>query len=242
MHDAAWKIGELARLTGLSVRALRYYEEIGLLRASGRTEGNHRLYGTADLARLQQILSLRQLGFALEDVQACLDDPAYAIGPLVAMHVARLEAEIALKQRAHQRLTALRAQLEAEGAVPVSHILASLEASAMLDRYLTPEQVKKVHDSHSPSEDGRRERLRDAWHAIFAEAQRLIDAGADPASAPAQALAASWRALVHESTNGDAAMAANVARMYEERPETRARVGMSDAVWAYASEALAAEG
>lgn len=240
MQDPAWKIGEVARLTGLSIRALRYYEEIGLLRASGRTEGNQRLYGEADLARLQRILSLRQLGFALEDVQACLDRPEYAIGPLIALHLERLEAEIALKRQVHLRLSKLSAHLAADGSVPVSQILESLEASAMLEKYLTPDQVKVVHDSHAPSDDGRRERIRGQWQALFAAVQGHIDAGLDPTSGPAQETARAWRALVHESTNGDVDMAANVARMYEERPETRARVGMSDAVWAYASKALAA--
>ena len=69
------KVGELAKRTGLSVRALHYYDEIGLLQPSEVTESGHRLYGEAELVRLQQIKSLRQLGFSLDEIRACLDTP-----------------------------------------------------------------------------------------------------------------------------------------------------------------------
>ncbi|MEM9451812.1 MAG: MerR family DNA-binding transcriptional regulator [Cyanobacteria bacterium P01_E01_bin.6] len=54
------QIGELSKQTGLSIRTLRYYDEIGLLVLSHRTEADYRLYSEADIIRLQQILSLRQ--------------------------------------------------------------------------------------------------------------------------------------------------------------------------------------
>ena len=56
----AMKIGELAKQTGLSIRTLHYYDEIGLLCPSHRYDIGHRLYSDEDIIRLQQILSLRQ--------------------------------------------------------------------------------------------------------------------------------------------------------------------------------------
>ena len=64
-RPAAWKVGELAARTGLSVRTLHYYDEVGLLPPSCRTDGGHRLYTAGDVVRLQQIRSLRALGFTL---------------------------------------------------------------------------------------------------------------------------------------------------------------------------------
>ena len=63
-----WKTGELAKLTGLTIRTLRYYDQIGLFSPSGRTEAGYRLYTESDLARLQQILSLKELGLSLEQI------------------------------------------------------------------------------------------------------------------------------------------------------------------------------
>ncbi len=82
------QIGELAKQTGLSIRTLRYYDEIGLLVPSHRTEADYRLYSEADIARLQQILSLRQLGFALKEICDCLENPKFSL-PHVSIFIWR---------------------------------------------------------------------------------------------------------------------------------------------------------
>ncbi|MCE7483571.1 MerR family transcriptional regulator [Microbacterium profundi] len=66
--DATMHIGELAERTGLSLRTIRHYDEIGLLKPSGRTEGGFRLYTQPDLERLLLIRRMKPLGFALEDM------------------------------------------------------------------------------------------------------------------------------------------------------------------------------
>ncbi len=78
MRFEALKVGELAKRTGLTVRTLHHYDEIGLLKPSLKTESGHRLYTGRDVARLQQVLSLRQLGFSLEQVRDCLDRPGFS--------------------------------------------------------------------------------------------------------------------------------------------------------------------
>src|SRR6202007_1246530 len=90
----ALKVGELARRTGLTVRTLHHYDEIGLLRPSLHTDSGHRLYTGADIARLQQVLSLRQLGFSLEEVRDCLDRPDFSPLEGLRLHVARLRGQI----------------------------------------------------------------------------------------------------------------------------------------------------
>jgi DNA-binding transcriptional MerR regulator len=68
-----WRIGEVAKLTGTTTRALRYWEEIGLLRPSCRTGSGERLYAPADVARVTRIRNLQELlGFSLDEVQAVL--------------------------------------------------------------------------------------------------------------------------------------------------------------------------
>lgn len=71
IHDGRMKIGELARKTGKSVRALRHYEELGLLRA-GRSDGGFRLYGPDELARVYWISKLQDMGFSLSQVQGLI--------------------------------------------------------------------------------------------------------------------------------------------------------------------------
>lgn len=68
MTDTTMQIGELAERTGLSLRTIRHYDDIGLLKPSGRSEGGFRLYTQPDLERLLLIRRMKPLGFSLEDM------------------------------------------------------------------------------------------------------------------------------------------------------------------------------
>src|SRR5579871_1605575 len=98
MRFEALKVGELARRTGLTVRTLHHYDAIGLLKPSLHTESGHRLYTAADVARLQQVLSLRQLGFSLEQARDCLDRPGFAPLEVIRLHVERLREQVRLQR------------------------------------------------------------------------------------------------------------------------------------------------
>ena len=69
-------IGDCAKQSGVSIRTLHYYEEIGLLVPERRANG-YRVYGPEDLLRLQQILIQKSMGFALETIRAGLDAPDF---------------------------------------------------------------------------------------------------------------------------------------------------------------------
>jgi DNA-binding transcriptional MerR regulator len=71
-----YSVGAVARLTGVTVRTLHHYDEIGLLSPGERTAAGYRQYSDADLERLQQILGYRELGFPLEEIATILADPA----------------------------------------------------------------------------------------------------------------------------------------------------------------------
>ena len=68
-------VKEVSEKTGVSVRTLHYYDEIGLLRPEGITEAGYRLYSHENLKRLQEILLLRELEFPLKAIARMLDDP-----------------------------------------------------------------------------------------------------------------------------------------------------------------------
>lgn len=72
-----YAIGELARLSGVSIRTLHHYDAIGLLKPALVGENGYRFYGRAELMRLQQILLHRELGLSLADIAAVLDDPGF---------------------------------------------------------------------------------------------------------------------------------------------------------------------
>src|SRR4051812_29152036 len=72
-----YKIGHVARVARVSVRALHHYDEIGLIKPSGRSGSGYRLYTDLDLERLQQVLFFRELGFPLEEILRLLADPSF---------------------------------------------------------------------------------------------------------------------------------------------------------------------
>jgi len=66
-------IGELAERTGLSLRTIRHYDEVGLLPATGRTEGGFRVYAENDVERLTLIKQMKPLGFSLDEMAEILN-------------------------------------------------------------------------------------------------------------------------------------------------------------------------
>ena len=68
-----YRIGELAKRTGVSVRTLHHYDRMGLVQPSARSEAGYRLYAPEDLLRLQQVLTLRYFGFKLDEIHTMLE-------------------------------------------------------------------------------------------------------------------------------------------------------------------------
>lgn len=85
-----YTVKQLADLAGVTPRALRYYDRIGLLRPGRTTQAGYRLYGTEQVDRLQQILFYRELGFPLEEVARLLDQPDFDAQAALQSHLAEL--------------------------------------------------------------------------------------------------------------------------------------------------------
>jgi DNA-binding transcriptional MerR regulator len=106
-----YTVGQVAALSGVTVRTLHHYDEIGLLRPSGRSAAGYRQYGQADLDRLQQVLSYRELGFALDDIVTVLDDPDVDRSD----HLRRQHRLVTERvERLHRMLAHLEKAMEAE--------------------------------------------------------------------------------------------------------------------------------
>jgi MerR family transcriptional regulator, thiopeptide resistance regulator len=93
-----WKVGDLAQLTGLTVRTLRFYDQIGLFSPSAYSDSGHRLYTEADLSRLQQILSLKGLGLSLDEVKSVVKGEHFSALDIVSWQIARLKENIRIEQ------------------------------------------------------------------------------------------------------------------------------------------------
>src|SRR4051812_20784011 len=117
MRLPPWKVGELARRTGISIGTLHYYDKIRLLSPPGPTPSGHRLYTVSDVARLQQIVSLRALGFPLDVIRDWLDRPDFSAQRVIAMHVAHLREQAARHERLCVRLEEIATRLGSSGEI-----------------------------------------------------------------------------------------------------------------------------
>jgi DNA-binding transcriptional MerR regulator len=127
------KVGELAAATGLTVRTLHHYEEIGLLVASGRTEAGHRVYDDADVERLYRICLLKRLGLPLGEISHALDDPAWDTRAALRAHLAEVERRLEVGTRLRGRLARLASSMAPSEDPPTHDLLALLEEMTMLD-------------------------------------------------------------------------------------------------------------
>src|SRR5436190_976184 len=100
------RIGELAAATGLSVRALRHYDDIGLLTPS-RSEAGQRLYTEADVRRLYRVVALRQLGVPLPEIAACLERDELDPRDVVRRQLAQIDRQVRLGEILRTRLAIL---------------------------------------------------------------------------------------------------------------------------------------
>jgi DNA-binding transcriptional MerR regulator len=193
----AFTVGDLARLTGVTVRALHHYDEIGLVRPSQRTAAGYRLYTDADVLRLQQVLLFRELGLPLDEIAGAID---------------ATESREDLLRQHKGVLLAKRARLDA--------MLAALDAALVATEKgqpMQPDDVKQLFDGFDPAEyeDEATERWGDTdaykesarrtksygkaeWSTIQAESAAIYQAIADHMKAGTPITDASVQALVDE--------------------------------------------
>jgi MerR family transcriptional regulator, thiopeptide resistance regulator len=216
----AWKVGELARRTGLSVRALRYYDEIGLLSPSRRTEGGHRLYTAEDVVRLQRIKSLRALGLSLREIGEYLDGADVPPGRLIELHLARLRERIELQRRLCDRLEQVASRLRSGEEISserfVETVMEVIEMSERLDKYYSPEQLEYLEARRREVGEERIRESQAEWAELMENVRAEMEAGTDPSNERVQALAARWMALVEEFTGGDPGIERSLGNMWRQ--------------------------
>jgi MerR family transcriptional regulator, thiopeptide resistance regulator len=245
LRPVAWKVGELAGRTGLSVRTLHYYDEIGLLSPSRRTEGGHRLYTTADIVRLQEIKSLQQLGFSLKEIRDCLDRPDFPLERVIQLHLSRLRERIELQRRLYallERVTAwLRSGEDVSSGDFVKTVVEVIEMSERLDRYYTPEQLEYLEERRREVGEERIRQAEAEWARLIDRVRAEMEAGTDPSNERVQALARRSMELLQEFTGGDPGIERSLSNMWRQEEnihgfDTREMREMM----AYVSEAMAA--
>lgn len=236
------KVGQLAARTGLTVRTLHHYDDIGLLRPSRRTPSGHRLYGLEEVRRLQQITALRQLGLSLDEIRSCLDREDYTLDRVLALQVQRLQGEMERQARLIRLLRDLQDRLERGEAVSVEDVAEVIEATVHIERYYTPDQLERLgRRAEALGPEGLEEGQR-AWAELFDDLEKARREGVSPRDPRVQALAGRGAGLIKAFTGGDPGIRASLERMYREGGGQKVMhghgMGVSPEVMSYFQEAM----
>ena len=216
------KIGDLAKQTGLSIRTLHYYDEIGLLSPSHRTDVGYRLYSNQDIIRLQQIVSLRQLGFSLKEIHECLKDPDLSLQQTIDLHRDRVKEQMSLSRTLLKRLDVISTELQTTQSVAVDKLIQVMETVSMSkQQYLTPEQQEVV--------DARFRQVEVEWQEILTQARTEMNKGTDLNSLSTKELGRRWQAIITLLTGGDEQIYKSLVRMYQHEAVETASYGAMDA-------------
>lgn len=181
-------VHEVSRLTGVSIRALQYYDEIGLLPPTQYTEAKYRLYDGAALERLQQILLFRELEFPLKEIKRILENPAFDRSKALEQQIELLT----LKREHIDNLIRMARTIKLTGGITMDFEafdkkkLEEYAAQARKSWGATPE-YKEFEQKNSGKTLAEMKRTGDGLMALIAEFGALKEG--DPAAPEAQALA-----------------------------------------------------
>jgi DNA-binding transcriptional MerR regulator len=226
MDERRYRVGEFATLTGVSIRALHHYDQLGLLRPAEHSEAGYRLYSERDLLRLQQILTLRYLGFALKQIGQLLDRPNFDLVASLCVQQVALRQRIGELQHIEAVLRELLRRRLASGQWEwelVAQASADVQASLQqkgdnVSEYYSAEQMKqaleKVGEQVSAAEV---QQTEEDWTALVRDvrASRQLD----PSDPRAQALADRWNAftaVLYQRFKSDPTLMATIQHNYNQ--------------------------
>lgn len=200
-----WSIGELAKASGVTIRTLYYYDEIGLVSASERTASGHRRYTDDDVRRLYRVRALTQLGLSLDEVAAVLARGAgdlTALRDLLQAQLADLEVKARQLNEVRRRVQGLAEQLDGETMPEPERFLSTLELTAQLHGSLSAEQRDALAERRAELGDDTVDALRTEMMTIAAELKQHLTNGT-PAEDPAvRELAARWQEISNAFRTG----------------------------------------
>jgi DNA-binding transcriptional MerR regulator len=210
MNEKQYSTGQAAKLSGLTIRTLQHYDNIGLLRSSGRTEGGRRYYTESDLIKLEHVVFYRGVGLTLEQIKENLLDrySEQKVEELLSLQEQLLYYQIYKLQDSIAAIKACR-EIAASGKNPPWMLLAAfmqslstVDFSIWKDVEFTEEQTSVFKQDFQTFDEVME--FYNTWKHLSIKAAAFLEAGIDVASPVSQKLAEDWEAMVEKLTHGNA--------------------------------------
>lgn len=217
-----FSIGDVAKRSGISIRMLRHYDAVGLVRPERTPDNGYRRYGRDDIVRIQAIVALRQLGFGLRVIGKLLTPDRAPFAPALELRIRAIDAEIADRSRVRAALARMIERLADEDIPSLDDLFETLQEMTRLERvnrYYTEEQLAELRDRAEALGPDGMQRAQDDWTNLMADVRTMIDTGVDLTDARAREAADRWDALVAAFTGGNEGIASNLNRVWENESE-----------------------
>lgn len=185
-----YSIHELSRLSGVSTRTLRWYDEIGLLKPGRVAESGYRYYGPAQVDRLQDILFYRALGVELARIRECLDAPSFDRLAALRQHLAALQAQKARLEDLIQSVEETIGCEERKEPMKDEKKFAALKAKLVAENEAAHGQEARAKygdgevDAANANLMGLTQEQYDAWNALDAELRQRLETAVKAGLAP----------------------------------------------------------
>jgi len=209
-----YRVHEFARLAGVTAKALRHYERLGLLKP-GRSSAGYRLYTNGHLQRLEQIVALKFIGLPLKEIRAALERTPQELPDALRMQRQALQEKQAQLDRAIRVIESAERALET-GELPQAQALQKIievirvqDAIEAMKRYYSTDEEwekRKRYYEEGPGPE---------WRLLYRDAAALI--GHDPASPQVQSLADRWLLLTVRAATGDPAVQQDSGKAWLDR-------------------------
>lgn len=216
-----YRVSEFTRLAGVTVRTLQYYDRIDLLKPSDSTEGGHRLYQRTDLLRLQQILTLKWMGFKLDQIKELLDSPSYDLRTALLMQKAAIDSQIASLQKASGALSTALEIDHLEKGVVNNETVGKVIRAVMFPHQdwtrdaFTDEAWAGIVTRRMQYTESDFEQFTENWRTLTEQFEEISHLPAD--SEPVQKLAETMQAYISQFSADDTETESGVAKVWENR-------------------------
>ncbi|MGE8206881.1 MerR family transcriptional regulator [Heyndrickxia sp. NPDC080065] len=235
-----WKVGELATLTGLTIRTLRYYDQIDLLSPSQYTESGHRLYTKTDLVILQQILALKQMGLSLDDIKTVIMNKEKGIAiNIIESQITRIKSDIQVQQNLLYELESALKTIRSKKIMSIEELTKLLGAMKMYQgKYFTKEQLDMMKSYYDQYDEDTLKEVEQEFRIILEQIQFEKENGTPPKSSKVKALVEKWSDIVYSFTGYDQDLRKQTEKFHAENPDNSLQFGMNAELYKYIQEAL----
>lgn len=204
-------VGQLAAKLGITVRTLQYYDKEGLMQPSERSEGGRRLYTNKDMVKLHQILSMKYLGFSLDDIRKCLIslDTPEQVTAVLNEQAAIIKEKISNLTEALSAIEILQEEIRHINKVDFNKYAEIIELLRLknenywIAKFFDDKTLAHIKNKYT--EESAKELIK-TWHSLCDEIAVLKSKGSAPESTEGQKIAKEWWSMVMEFTGGDMQM------------------------------------